>query len=312
MRLIPKGWRDFQHYKDRNPPWIRLHRTLLDNKEFNAMHPMACKVLVLLWLVAADSAEGTIDDDPDALAFRLRLPLKDVKQALEIVKREGFLLPSDAAEDEEDGRPLSQRLAERNGWGSRHISDKTKRAVWERDGGKCRACQSVDDIEFDHIHPVSKGGNSDFDNVQLLCRPCNRKKRVKTAEQLATPAQPWLDIRTSEALQSTESSTETEEIAPTVLVASAAPKRPPPAFDGKNGEAFNGKTIAQIADNFDLPEQWGLDAEALGFKPAEVLNQAERWRQYWTAGKGAGTRRSVKGWRQTWSNWLGKAAEQRR
>jgi hypothetical protein len=96
------------------------------------------------------------------------------------------------------------------------------------------------------------------------------------------------------------------------LVAPAAPKRPPPAFDGKNGEDLNGKAVVAIADAWELPEQWGMDAEALGFKPASVLNEAEKFRQYYVSGKGAGKRRNVKGWRQSWSNWLGKAAERQR
>ena len=34
MSTTPKNWSDFQHYKERNPPWIRLHRSLLDNFEW--------------------------------------------------------------------------------------------------------------------------------------------------------------------------------------------------------------------------------------------------------------------------------------
>lgn len=93
---------------------------------------------------------------------------------------------------------------------------------------------------------------------------------------------------------------------------SAPPPTPPPVFDGKNAEFLNGKTIAILSAEFDLPEQWGLDAEALGFTPPDVLKQSEKFRQYWTVGRGEGTRRSVKGWRQTWSNWLEKAARDQR
>lgn len=88
--------------------------------------------------------------------------------------------------------------------------------------------------------------------------------------------------------------------------------QPPPPFDGKNAEILNGKHVVQLAASFELPEQWGIDAEALGWKPSEVLHQAERMRQWATEGKGKGTRRSVKGWRQTWSNWLEKAAKDHR
>lgn len=96
---------------------------------------------------------------------------------------------------------------------------------------------------------------------------------------------------------------------------SAAPSTPPepaPPFDGNNAETLNGKAVVPLATTWDLPEQWGLDAEALGWQPRDVLREAEKFRQYWTAGRGTGTRRSVKGWRQSWSNWLEKAARDRR
>jgi hypothetical protein len=96
---------------------------------------------------------------------------------------------------------------------------------------------------------------------------------------------------------------------PILVVVPSKPPPPPPAFDGKNTEVLNGKSVVCIADGFELPDSWGFDAEALGFRPNEVLREAERFRQYWTAGKGSGTRRNVKGWRQSWSNWLAKAAE---
>lgn len=94
--------------------------------------------------------------------------------------------------------------------------------------------------------------------------------------------------------------------------AAPQPPAPPPDFDGNNATALNGKTLARIAQGFELPAEWGIDAEALGYKPDEVLREAEKFRQYWTAGKGTGKRRTVRGWRQTWSNWLEKASRDHR
>ena len=74
-----------------------------------------------------------------------------------------------------------------------------------------------------------------------------------------------------------------------------------------NLETMNCRGIAAIGAAWELPDAWGKDAEALGWKPAMILKQAELFRQYWTVGRGQGTRRSVKGWRQSWSNWLSKA-----
>jgi 5-methylcytosine-specific restriction endonuclease McrA len=40
----------------------------------------------------------------------------------------------------------------------------------------CLFCSSKSELQIDHIVPISKGGANSIDNVQILCRPCNRKK----------------------------------------------------------------------------------------------------------------------------------------
>lgn len=65
---------------------------------------------------------------------------------------------------------------------SRRIPTEVKRAVWERDGGKCShsGCESKKDLHFDHIIPWSKGGSSgDSKNIQILCSKHNLKKSDK-------------------------------------------------------------------------------------------------------------------------------------
>lgn len=59
---------------------------------------------------------------------------------------------------------------------NRHISTKTKNIVWQRDHGRCVQCGSNQNLEFDHIIPVAKGGSNTARNIQLLCERCNRKK----------------------------------------------------------------------------------------------------------------------------------------
>lgn len=49
-------------------------------------------------------------------------------------------------------------------------------AVWNRDGGKCCICGNNENLEFDHIIPISKGGATTFRNLQLLCHTCNLRK----------------------------------------------------------------------------------------------------------------------------------------
>lgn len=53
--------------------------------------------------------------------------------------------------------------------------------VWRRDGGKCVRCGSRDNLEYDHIIPISKGGSNTARNIELLCEPCNRSKGANIA-----------------------------------------------------------------------------------------------------------------------------------
>ena len=59
---------------------------------------------------------------------------------------------------------------------SRHIPAAVRRAVWERDGGRCRyvdehsrRCKERDELEFHHRHPFGLGGEHSVSNIRLMC-----------------------------------------------------------------------------------------------------------------------------------------------
>ena len=57
------------------------------------------------------------------------------------------------------------------------VSNRMRFAIYQRDGYRCRKCgRSSNDLEIDHIFPISKGGKSVFDNLQTLCHRCNTEK----------------------------------------------------------------------------------------------------------------------------------------
>lgn len=55
--------------------------------------------------------------------------------------------------------------------------------ILRRDGFRCclckRSAQDGIELEVDHIIPISKGGETTYDNLQTLCRDCNRGKGAK-------------------------------------------------------------------------------------------------------------------------------------
>lgn len=56
------------------------------------------------------------------------------------------------------------------------IPDDLRQYVWSRDEGRCRNCGNQHELQYDHIIPVSMGGATTAENLQILCGPCNRRK----------------------------------------------------------------------------------------------------------------------------------------
>ena len=52
--------------------------------------------------------------------------------------------------------------------------------IHKRDGYTCQYCGDYDvPLECDHIHPVSRGGSNEDENLCSSCMPCNRSKSNK-------------------------------------------------------------------------------------------------------------------------------------
>ena len=64
-------------------------------------------------------------------------------------------------------------------------------SVYRRDNFTCQKCgispEIINDpntpLCIDHIHPESKGGKTDLNNLQTLCRSCNSRKGTKTHQK---------------------------------------------------------------------------------------------------------------------------------
>ena len=65
-----------------------------------------------------------------------------------------------------------------------HEWKKIRNDVFVRDDFTCQYCGSRGvKLECDHVHPVSKGGGHDLDNLVTACFSCNRSKHDKTIDE---------------------------------------------------------------------------------------------------------------------------------
>jgi hypothetical protein len=127
------------------------------------------------------------------------------------------------------------------------VSRTQRQRILERDGYVCQACGSRAHLCIDHILPVSRGGDSSDENLQVLCMGCNTKKGNKldgeskgVSKKRAEPAFPGsaYDVRRPEV---DSNSIETNDASPSdslysdsgFLIPEEAPAKPsrPPAFD---------------------------------------------------------------------------------
>jgi hypothetical protein len=74
-----------------------------------------------------------------------------------------------------------RRRARRPTASPRHIPADVKRAVWQRDGGRCtfasdngQRCPARTRLEFDHVEPVARGGQASVAGIRLRCRAHNQ------------------------------------------------------------------------------------------------------------------------------------------
>ena len=88
------NWSSYQSYKDRKPPWIRFHKTMLDNFEYHAMSADSRALLPMLWLLASeddDPVSGLIRCSYEKIAFRLRMQLSTLKKCITELQENSFL-----------------------------------------------------------------------------------------------------------------------------------------------------------------------------------------------------------------------------
>lgn len=92
--IVIRNWGKFQHYKKRNPPWIRLYRDLIDSSEWRSLSDPAARLLVELWILASElDPGGRVPFDVTLLAWRTGRASTDasIVASLHELVRQGFV-----------------------------------------------------------------------------------------------------------------------------------------------------------------------------------------------------------------------------
>ena len=94
----------FQHYKDRNPPWIKLYNELLDDYHFSCLQDASKLHLILIWLLASRT-DNKLPYDSTWISRRINASEHVNLQAL---AQAGFILVDETVDGEigEQNQPL--------------------------------------------------------------------------------------------------------------------------------------------------------------------------------------------------------------
>lgn len=65
-----KNFDTYQHYKDRSPPWIKFHQSVLDDYAFSRLPDASKWHLAAIWLLASRS-DNKLPYDPDWISRRI-------------------------------------------------------------------------------------------------------------------------------------------------------------------------------------------------------------------------------------------------
>jgi hypothetical protein len=79
------------------------------------------------------------------------------------------------------------------------LSPKTRRAIWERDGGICQLCRGPvafgPKMDIDHIIAIRMGGTDDPSNLRTTHDVCNRTRGRDGDDSKSSPTPPAKTIR---------------------------------------------------------------------------------------------------------------------
>lgn len=133
----------------------RMEQTLLLNATYEPIDVVNWQRAMTLWCQGKVEIVETHDREVHAVTFSFKLP--SVVRLLRFVRCR-----------------------------RRQVVQFTRANIYTRDNYTCQYCRKVftsNDLTFDHVIPVSRGGARNWDNIVTCCIPCNRKKGSQTPDE---------------------------------------------------------------------------------------------------------------------------------
>ncbi len=153
----------------RNHPFIK-ELSVSSFEEIDAIFNNESSIILTDKVVTQN--EVNVDTEPDSRKIWMEQEKQRIKE--NILKQRELRELRKKAKEELIAEGLIENTKRREPI-PQHVQD----TVWRRDGGRCVKCGSQENLEFDHIIPLSKGGSNTVRNIQLLCQKCNREKSNK-------------------------------------------------------------------------------------------------------------------------------------
>lgn len=162
------GWEKFQAFRDREPKWIKLHRSLLGKREWRELNPSAAKLLIDIWLLLAERGErkgyqfsGKLDMSLEDIAWHLRLDT--IEPDFSTLAEKGFV--QSCTESNED---VSQRRVEREKEKSTELQRKRAReASFSAEGQQLNEERQTSEVGTDEGESLEVSPASQSQAVQV-------------------------------------------------------------------------------------------------------------------------------------------------
>lgn len=182
--LSVPNWSELQHYKDRTPPWIKLHNELLESYEFECLPDASKAHLLCIWLLASRT-DNKINPDPRWIGRKIGA---NSKVDIDSLVDSGFLQLNQPLQTSERDASNVLHTSEQSACTEREGEERESRVEESKDmSAKADGDQVIDSGDHsDQVAPTSKSNNDHIDifNYWISAMGKNPSKTKPTPKRI--------------------------------------------------------------------------------------------------------------------------------